>query len=124
MNIALQGADVISDQSAVRIALKVFEQSGVLTDAIKDWRKTPVAERTWVNIQAFFIAANKEGMRVVTANDLGFASANAAREAAQALAATATPTTGQRNAGGGGQPPNNTNNANNNATGMQYNATQ
>ncbi len=99
----------------MRIALKIYEKSGVLDDACKDWRKRPVAERTWALMQTFFTTANTERIRVISAQELGFATANAAREAALALAAAATPTTGGRNAGGGQPPNNNANNNNNNA---------
>jgi hypothetical protein len=77
--IAEAGADPISEQYATRIALKIFEQSGVMDDAVKDWRKKKVALRTWASIQTTFIAANKERIRLVSANELGFATANAAQ---------------------------------------------
>jgi hypothetical protein len=95
MDVATTGNDPISEASAVRMAVKLFEQSGVLEDAVKDWRKRTAGNRTWTLMQPFFIDANKERLRLIATNELGFGSANATQ-------GPPTDTATQ-----GGTPPNN-----------------
>jgi hypothetical protein len=104
LDFAAAGEDPITEAAAVRIAVKIFEDSGVMDDAVKDWRKAPVAERIWGNIQPFFHLANKERLRIVTANELGFANATQGQQ----------PTQGQRPTEEAAPP---TTNATNNSTG-------
>jgi hypothetical protein len=75
------------------MAVKIFEDSGVMDDAVKDWRKKTAANRTWANIQPFFLLANKERIRVVTANELGFANATQGQRPPVPPAAPTTTTT-------------------------------
>ena len=76
--LAEAGGDAISDATSVRLCLEAFEKSGVMGEAIKDWRKRPAADRTWANMPAHFQAANKERLRTATASSTGYQTANAA----------------------------------------------
>ena len=78
---ATAGGDPISDATVLRHMLAVFERSGVLDDAIKDWRKLTPANRTWANAQVHFKRANKERKRQATSKETGYAAANAASRA-------------------------------------------
>ena len=42
---ATAGGDAISDANSIRICLEAFQKSGVMDEAIKDWRKLPAATR-------------------------------------------------------------------------------
>jgi hypothetical protein len=74
---AAAGDDAISNANKVRLTLKAVEKSGVLKDAITDWRKKPAAERTWANLPAHLVTYNKERTCKITATQAGFNSANA-----------------------------------------------
>ena len=78
---ATAGGDAISDANAIRICLEAFQKSGVMDEAIKDWRKLPTANRTWANMPAHFLNANKERLRTITTSAAGFQTANAATPA-------------------------------------------
>ena len=75
---ATAGGDPISDLTVLRNTLDVFERSGALEDAITDWRKKAVADRTWTNFQTHFKQANRECKRKATSKEAGYAAANAA----------------------------------------------
>ena len=75
---AAEGNDPITDAHAVRATLRVFECTGLLTDAVRDWRKRPLAEWTMVNFRDHFTTANTERVRLLTAGNAGFHGANAA----------------------------------------------
>lgn len=77
---ATAGNDAISDATSIRLCLAAFEKSGVMQEAIKDWRKKPAADRTWAAMPAHFKAANKERLRDVTAGQAGYQAANKATE--------------------------------------------
>ena len=77
---ATAGQDAISDAATIRLCLSAFEKSGVMNEAIKDWRKKPAANRTWANMPAHFKAANKERLREITASQAGFQAANKVAE--------------------------------------------
>ena len=85
------GGDVISDANKVRLTLKAVEKSGVLEDAITDWRKKPAADRTWANLPAHLIAYNKERTRKTTAAQAGFNAANAATQQQRSTSPTPQP---------------------------------
>ena len=76
--------------------IAVFERSGVLDDAIKDWHKLTPTNRTWANAQVHFKRANKERKRQATSKEAGYAAANAASRAPATTPAPnqGTPTTG------------------------------
>ena len=78
---ATAGGDAISDANSIRICLEAFQKSGVMDEAIKDWRKLPTANRTWANMPAHFLNANKERLRTITTSAAGFQTANAATPA-------------------------------------------
>jgi hypothetical protein len=111
---AADGLDPISEVTAVRKTLAVLEKTGVFSEAVRDWRKRPDAERTWAHLRSDFNTANTERERSLTAANAGYHSANAAQTQArqpqandmlaQAIAATAALTTATNAA----------NNANNN----------
>jgi len=65
--------DPISEATAVRASIQNLERTGVFSDAIKDWRKRPDADRTLPNLQSAFNLANKERLRTLTIRDGGFA---------------------------------------------------
>jgi hypothetical protein len=111
LDFAAAGLDPITPAAAVRIAIKIFEDSGVMDDAVKDWRKAPAAERIWTNVQPRFHLANKERLRIVTANELGFANATQGQQ----------PTQGQRPTEEAAPPATNaTNNSTGGNTGIYY----
>ena len=92
---AAAGNDPISDANKVRLTLKAIEKSGVMEEPISDWRKKPVAQRTWANMAVHFTTANKERLRKTTAAQAGFNSANATQQQQQRRpsATSATPST-------------------------------
>ena len=65
--------DAITDATAIRAAVTNLENSGVFTDALRDWRKRPVAQHTLDNLKIDFNAADKERRRMLTAQNLGYA---------------------------------------------------
>ena len=69
-----QSHDPISEAAAIRAALTNMEHSGVFTDPLKDWRRRPVAEHTWINLLTHFNTADKERRRShTTTSTMGFA---------------------------------------------------
>jgi hypothetical protein len=64
--------DPITEQTAVRAALQNLENTGVFTDAIRDWRKIPLAERTMGNLKTFFTLADNERKRALTTRSAGY----------------------------------------------------
>jgi hypothetical protein len=82
---ASAGEDEFSDAQKIRFFLKALEKSGVMDEALKDWRKKATGDRTWANLPAFFISANKERLRAnkITASRIQQANAvNETKEAA------------------------------------------
>ncbi len=77
---ASSGGDAISDVNSVRLTLKALKASGVMDEAIKDWKKRTVANRTWAHMPGFFIAFEKERRKELTASKAGYHTANAATE--------------------------------------------
>ena len=65
--------DPITEPTAIRAAVTNLTDSGVFTDALKDWRKRPPAQHTWNNLVNDFNLADKERRRNLTSNDAGFA---------------------------------------------------
>ena len=61
--------------------IHTMEKTGVMEESIKDWRKRPIANRTWTLAQPFFQTENKECLRTTTAKALGYNAANAAHDA-------------------------------------------
>jgi hypothetical protein len=75
----------IVEATATRSALATFQNSGVFTEACREWRIKPVADQTFDNIMAHFNNANVERKRTATTTTAGFHQANSA--------ATTTPIT-------------------------------
>ncbi|CAB9509594.1 unknown protein [Seminavis robusta] len=65
--------DTISDKMAVRAAIKNLTNSGVFTDAIKDWRKMSDDAQTMDALQTHFTEADKERRRILTTKEVGYA---------------------------------------------------
>jgi hypothetical protein len=86
---ATAGMDPISESTAVRKTVLMFEHSGVFGDAIRDWRKRPDFEWTWANLKTDFARANRERLRLLTSERAGFHGANSASQAAIAAATDA-----------------------------------
>ena len=75
-----QAHDPISDQTAVREAVHIFEQTGVFADALRDWRKKLPGDQTLATLTTDFNKANKERQRNLTSQQAGYHSANAAHD--------------------------------------------
>jgi hypothetical protein len=58
--------DPISEATAVRVGLQLIEMTKGFTDAIRDWRKKALADRTLDNFEIHFTAANVERNRTLT----------------------------------------------------------
>jgi hypothetical protein len=89
MVFATSAGEGIPQGKVVRTLLKVFEKSGVLGDAVKDWKKKPAVEQTPANMRIHFRTYNKRRLKdSTTAATQGFGTANAAtgNEQSQALA--------------------------------------
>jgi len=75
---AEEGGDPISDNQAMRIIQEAFEKSGVMDEALKDWRKKPANEKNLDNLKEHFAAAYKELKRNTTTKTAGYNTANQA----------------------------------------------
>jgi hypothetical protein len=64
--------DPISEATAIRAALDNLENTGLFTDAIKDWRKRPDLEHTLANFKADFTKADTERKRHLTSKTAGY----------------------------------------------------
>jgi hypothetical protein len=61
-----QATEPLSEATAVRAGLQLLEITKGFNDAIKDWRKKPIADRTLDNFEVHFTAANVERQRTQT----------------------------------------------------------
>ena len=75
---AQAGGEAIPDGKCVRTLVKVFEHSGVLNDAVKDWRKKTAVNQTYDNLRTHMRTYNQRRIRALTADEAGFNTANAA----------------------------------------------
>ena len=64
MAFASSAGEAIPGTRVVRILLKVFEKSGVLGDAVKDWKKKTVVNQTQANMRIHFRTYNKRRLKV------------------------------------------------------------
>lgn len=87
---ASAGKDPISEITAVRKTLLNIEHTGVFSDAVRDWRKRPDIEWTWLNFKADFTIADRERQRLLTTENAGYHGAHAAIAAATEAANAAT----------------------------------
>jgi hypothetical protein len=62
---AVAGGDPISDATATREILKIFEQSGVFETALEQWRLQAINLRTYALLLPFFRTRNTERLRVL-----------------------------------------------------------
>lgn len=90
----------ITDGTAIRLTLSVFDQTGVYDHACLSWREKDAADQTFPTFKTHFIAANTERRRRLTAQGGGFHGANAAR--AQGIG---NQQGGRANAGAGPRDP-------------------
>lgn len=65
-------ADPISEATAVRSALINLENSGLFSDAIRDWRKLPPVDWTLPQLQTHFNLADTERKRLLTTQTAGY----------------------------------------------------
>jgi hypothetical protein len=68
-----QPHDPITERAATRAAVQNLTNSGVFSDALKDWRKRTTAQQTWANLKLDFTTADKERRRQLTTAQAGFA---------------------------------------------------
>jgi len=83
---AVAANEAITNATALRLTLPVFEKTGVFTTAAENWRDRPEAEWTMEAFKLHFTKANKERMRKLTAQGAGYHGANAAINPAPAPA--------------------------------------
>ncbi|CAB9530741.1 hypothetical protein SEMRO_3022_G342250.1 [Seminavis robusta] len=58
--------DPITDKMAVRAAIANLTNSGVFTDAMKDWRKKEEEDQAFTDLEKHFTSADKERRRILT----------------------------------------------------------
>jgi hypothetical protein len=85
---SIRGNDPITETTAVRRTLAMFEQTGLFTLAIRDWRNLPTNQWTLTTMKAHFNKANKERLRQATTNTASYHGANLATENTAYQAAT------------------------------------
>ena len=74
---AEQAQEPITEATALRLTIAMFEKTGVLQDAIDIWRRKPTAQQTLVNFKEHFTTENKERIRKITSKTAGYHEANA-----------------------------------------------
>ncbi|CAB9516291.1 expressed unknown protein [Seminavis robusta] len=65
--------DPITDKHAVRAAIDNLENSGVFTNALREWRQKEMEEQEFTHMERHFNAADKERRRILTTKEMGFA---------------------------------------------------
>ena len=75
---ALAANEIITDATALRLTLKVFEATGVFITESEKWRDKPHIEWTMDNFQEHFNQATKERHRKLTAQTAGYHGAHSA----------------------------------------------
>ncbi len=79
MVFATSAGEAIPQGKVVRTLLKVFEKSGVLGDAVKDWKKKTAVQQTPALMRVHFRTYNKRRLKdSTTAAQQGFGTANTA----------------------------------------------
>ena len=76
--LAEQAGEPINKNTAVRLKLKVLEDTGVFTNAREKRRDKAEANHTLVNFQTHFGKENRERLQKLTAKGAGYQGANAA----------------------------------------------
>ena len=76
-----ENGEAITDAKTVRMLLRVFEKSGVLADAVTDWKKREAAQQTLVLMRTHFRNYNRRRIKdASSAGQHGFGTANAVTE--------------------------------------------
>jgi hypothetical protein len=86
---SIAAGEAITDATAIRLTLPVFEETGLFLNATDKWRETNEDDWTMPAFQLHFKKANKERMRKLTAQTAGYHGAHAATALAAANAAIA-----------------------------------
>ena len=74
---ATLGQEPIADGKAIRMLVKVFQDSAVMDDAVKDWKKKTPANQTLANLRTHMHTYNQRRLRAVSAEEAGYRTANA-----------------------------------------------
>ena len=82
--------DPISEATAVRAGLINLENTASFTEAIREWRHKPVADRTLDNFETHFSAADSERKRTLTTRAAGYHQAATVTENTNDNASTGT----------------------------------
>uniref|UniRef100_A0A7S2VD11 Uncharacterized protein n=1 Tax=Entomoneis paludosa TaxID=265537 RepID=A0A7S2VD11_9STRA len=85
---ATRAQEPISEATAMRLTLIVFDNTGVFEMACDLWRRKADADKTYHNFKSHFNAENAERLRRITAQNAGFHGANTADEATPSTPAT------------------------------------
>jgi hypothetical protein len=93
---SIAAGEAITDATAIRLTLPVFEETGLFLNATDKWRETNEDDWTMPAFQLHFKKANKERMRKLTAQTAGYHGAHSATN--DAIAAAATTATAAANA--------------------------
>ena len=64
--------DPISEATAIRAGLTNLENTSSFTEAIREWRQRPIAERTLANFEIHFAQADIERKRTLTTRSAGY----------------------------------------------------
>ena len=64
--------DPISEATAIRAGLTILENTASFTEAIRDWRQKPLADRTLANFETHFAKADIERKRTLTTRTAGY----------------------------------------------------
>lgn len=67
-----EATDPISEATAVRAGLLNLENTACFTDAIREWRNKPTADRTLANFETHFAKADIERKRTLTTKGAGY----------------------------------------------------
>ena len=72
------GGDPISNMNAVHAGVAIFQQTGLFSQAIREWNQKPEADQTLANYIDFFRTAEEERQAEATTTAAGYHHANAA----------------------------------------------
>ena len=75
---ATEGAEPITDSSAVRTGVGIIEQNGLFPISCREWRGKTATNKTWTHFVEHFRLAEKEFNRSATTENAGYHTANAA----------------------------------------------
>ena len=78
-----EDTDPISEATAIRAGLTNLENTSSFTEAIREWRQRPIAERTLANFEIHFAKADVERKRTLTTRTAGYHQAANVQQKAQ-----------------------------------------